>query len=167
MKKLLYLTVALFNFLSPETSFGQCTAITLSSSVNNVTTTSGTISFNCCQTGTYYLEYGPQNFAPGTGSTPGTGGTLISIPSNPGSYILSGLTAETSYDVYLRRNCSGTTWSPNSTKASFTTAPNCAAATAIACNTFYTFNPTLGTGAWSNTCQSISITLGKEKIYSF
>ncbi|MGB1003600.1 MAG: fibronectin type III domain-containing protein, partial [Salibacteraceae bacterium] len=42
------------------------------------------------------VEYGPAGFTPGTG-------TVVTASSNP--YTLSGLTASTDYDVYVRQNC--------------------------------------------------------------
>ena len=60
------------------------------------------------------IEYGASGFAPGTGA-----GTSVTVTANP--YTLSGLSAETSYDVYVRANCSATDVSDWSGVASFAT----------------------------------------------
>lgn len=166
LKSVIILTCALV-ITSFFQAYSQCNTIQVSSVVTNVTPTSATINFVCCQTGTYYLEYGAVGFTPGIAGFAGAGGTLISIPSNQGSYILTGLTVQTSYDVYLRLHCGGSTWSANSSVISFSTAPDCANATPVTCNTFHTFNPNAGKGAWSFSCMNLQITHGKEKIYSF
>ena len=61
----------------------------------------------------WILEYGPSGFTPGSGTT-------IQTTQNP--YTLTGLYAETGYDVYVRSKCSEgdmSDWCPN--HASFTT----------------------------------------------
>jgi len=86
---------------------------------SSITPTSASISFTCTScTGTFVLEYGAAGFTPGTGAAAG-GGTVITSASSP--VALSGLTANVSYDVYIRNNCSGSDYSSNSVKLSFTT----------------------------------------------
>lgn len=52
------------------------------------------------ETGTsFHLEYGPPGFIPGTG-------TLLNVSAPP--YRVSGLSPNSSYDIYLQDNCSGT-----------------------------------------------------------
>lgn len=65
----------------------------------------------------YIVEYGPVGFVPGTGSTAG-GGTIIPTTSSP-VIISTGLTAATTYDVYVRAIC-GANASSNA-KGSITT----------------------------------------------
>lgn len=87
---------------------------------SSITNTAATVSYTCTGcTGTYLIEYGLQNFVPGTGATAGTGGTVVSTTST--SYTLSNLLPGTKYDVYVRQTC-GTTFSANATKKTFSTA---------------------------------------------
>lgn len=51
----------------------------------------------------FVVEYGPVGFVPGTGATAG-GGTVVTGTASPIS--ISGLTANTQYDIYVRQNCS-------------------------------------------------------------
>ena len=92
-----------------------------------VTATSATL--NWTGAGNYIVEYGAAGFTPGTGATTGVGGTIAtSAGTNP--YTLSGLTANTTYDVYVRQVCAaGGFYSANATKVTFTTA--CAAITSF------------------------------------
>ncbi|WP_396146844.1 choice-of-anchor J domain-containing protein [Flavobacterium sp.] len=85
-----------------------------------VTATSATL--NWTGAGNYIVEYGAAGFTPGTGATTGVGGTIAtSAGTNP--YTLSGLTANTTYDVYVRQVCAaGGFYSANATKVTFTTA---------------------------------------------
>lgn len=50
----------------------------------------------------FVVEYGPAGFVPGTGATAG-GGTVVTGTSSP--ITLTGLTANTLYDIYVRQNC--------------------------------------------------------------
>jgi len=98
-----------------------------------VTTTTATATW--AGTGTFILEYGPTGYTPGTAGTAGVTGTLINPAVSPQA--ISGLTASTTYDLYVRQACAGPTWSPNSPVRTFTTASpppandNCAAAVTI------------------------------------
>jgi len=71
--------------------------------------------------GTYYLEYGLTGFTPGTGSSPGTGGTVFSNVNSNGMTLLGFSNSAIPYDIYARVQCSGGAWSPNSPVYSFTT----------------------------------------------
>ncbi|MEQ8707102.1 MAG: MopE-related protein [Phaeodactylibacter sp.] len=71
--------------------------------------------------GTTLLEYGPIGFAPGTGLTAGAG-TLLSYNGCP-PYTLTGLPAETDYEIYIRKVC-GSDVSENSCPAVFSTGCN-------------------------------------------
>lgn len=63
------------------------------------------------------VEYGPVGFTPGTGV-----GTIVTGITTNNSYTLSGLTAATSYDFYVRAICGQDNISPLSDSGSFTTA---------------------------------------------
>lgn len=90
----------------------------------SVTQTSANVTF-ASSGSSFIVEYGAAGFTPGTGATAGTGGTVVTGAASPVS--LTGLTAGTSYDVYVRQNCtgSGNGYSANTTKAILTTIPNC------------------------------------------
>jgi hypothetical protein len=68
------------------------------------------------------VEYGAPGFTPGLDANPGVGGTVFSDVASPIS--ISGLTANTAYDVYVRDNCSGSSFSANSAVVHFTTPCN-------------------------------------------
>lgn len=85
------------NVLAPPT----CTAVT-GVSINNVSGSTGQVNFSLgTGGGTVEVEYGPAGFTPGAGTV--VGGLSGS------SYTITGLAATTSYDVYVRRDCGGTT----------------------------------------------------------
>jgi trimeric autotransporter adhesin len=67
------------------------------------------------------VEYGLTGFTPGTGATAGVGGTVINPATSPQA--ITGLTASTAYQVYVRQNCTGASagYSANSTVVAFTT----------------------------------------------
>lgn len=86
----------------------------------SITTSSAEINWNC--TGTYIVEFGLPGFTPGTGSIPGTGGTVWTGTAVPGSPVtITGLSASATYQAYVRQLCSGPAYSANSTAASFAT----------------------------------------------
>ncbi|MBC6992436.1 T9SS-dependent choice-of-anchor J family protein [Hymenobacter sp. BT491] len=69
-------------------------------SLSNITATSAAVNFTPTSgTGPYVVEYGPKGFALGTGTTVAGTTSPIALP---------GLTAGTTYDVYVRKNCGGT-----------------------------------------------------------
>ncbi|HTN45479.1 MAG TPA: T9SS type A sorting domain-containing protein [Flavipsychrobacter sp.] len=72
-------------------------------SVSNITAGSADITWTST-TGAEILEYGPTGHVPGTGATAGAGGTLITNATSP--YTISGLTASSGYDVFIRQDCS-------------------------------------------------------------
>ncbi|RZK63305.1 MAG: T9SS type A sorting domain-containing protein [Hymenobacter sp.] len=66
--------------------------------VGTVTTTSAQLSFTGPPNGTSYsVVYGPAGFSPATA------GTTVAAPASP--FTLTGLTALTTYDVYVRADC--------------------------------------------------------------
>jgi len=77
----------------------------------------------------YKLEYGAAGFTPGTGTT--VTGTYPTTPATP-PVVLTGLTANTNYDVYLEEYCnSGTDTVGFPSAQGFTTTKLCAAPTAF------------------------------------
>lgn len=124
-------------------------------SILNVDTTSVLVGWtpeDFC--GTTIIEYGPPGFVPGTLSEAGVGGAIMIGNCSP--FLLQGLQAESTYDIYVRRECAPNTYSLNSCVISVSTGcqpppitivenfdnevscdPNCG----VACNT---------TGLWRN-----------------
>ncbi len=67
----------------------------------NITDNTATLRWtDRANTGSYIIEYGPYGFTRGTGSTE----TVTSLP-----HTLTGLSANTQYDVYISPNCTGST----------------------------------------------------------
>ncbi len=54
--------------------------------------------------GDYIVEYGPAGFTPGTGSNPGTNGTIASTNASA-SFLLTNLNPDTNYSVAIRLKC--------------------------------------------------------------
>lgn len=54
----------------------------------------------------FIIEYGTVGFTPGTGAAAG-GGTLVAGPITGSPVTISGLSAGTTYDIYVRRDCGG------------------------------------------------------------
>lgn len=81
--------------------------------------------------GTWIVEYGPAATftTPGTGSIPGTGGTVILNAVAPQS--MSPLTSNTPYRYFVRQDCGGGDFSFNSSPITFTTPINCLPPTAL------------------------------------
>jgi hypothetical protein len=71
--------------------------------------------------GTTLLEYGPIGFTPGSGAAAG-GGILVSYTGCP-PYTLTGLDAETDYELYVRKVCGGDV-SENACPVAFSTGCN-------------------------------------------
>ncbi|MCC6540687.1 MAG: T9SS type A sorting domain-containing protein [Flavobacteriales bacterium] len=81
------------------------------------------------------VEYGPAGFTPGTGATAGVNGVIFgTFPSGP--VTITGLTALTTYDVYVRQICAGPTYSTNSFRTRFSTSMDCSTAQVISCNEY-------------------------------
>ncbi len=88
--------------------------------VTNVDTTSVFLAWDPDFCGTTIVEYGPTGFTPGVDSLAGPQGTIAIAECSP--FILSGLAAETTYDIYVRRYCDATSnFSLNSCGVSATT----------------------------------------------
>ncbi|MBC7851529.1 MAG: fibronectin type III domain-containing protein, partial [Chitinophagaceae bacterium] len=138
--------------------------------LQSTSNTSATIAWK--GSGNFILEYGLSGFTPGTGNGAGVGGTLITNAVSPRN--ISGLLANTSYDVYVRQNCtsSGNGFSPNTPRFNFTMMPDCAAATSISLCTNINAAIAAGRGildfSGSYPSNSAGIpTPGKELYYSF
>jgi hypothetical protein len=85
--------------------------------VNTITPTTATAVFTAATgTGSYQLIYGP------TGFNPNAGGTTVTATTSP--TVLTGLTPATTYQVYIRSNCSVGGVSLLSAPVSFTTTCN-------------------------------------------
>ena len=78
--------------------------------VNGITANSGTVTWNS-PASSWSIEYGPFGFTQGTGTTVNA--------TNP-VYTITGLNPNTTYDVYIRANCSATVTS-SWVRSSFTT----------------------------------------------
>ncbi|MEO7080798.1 MAG: T9SS type A sorting domain-containing protein, partial [Flavobacteriales bacterium] len=115
-------------------------------------------------------------FTPGTGATAGTNG-IIATSTATSPYGLAGLTAVTTYDVYVRQVCSGPSYSINSFKAGFSTSMDCSTATVLGCASTVTatFTGANGSAAYNgsqfsqaSTCfPGYSALNGEEFIYRF
>ena len=94
--------------------------------IGTITTTpnSASVPFTCTScTGNFIAEYSTTSgFTPGTGATAGGGTVTTPVSSSP--ITISGLSPNTTYYVYVRNNCSGSSYSANSPVASFTTPCN-------------------------------------------
>ena len=80
--------------------------------------TNNSVQVNWSGTGDMIIEYGAAGFTPGTGATAGTGGTIINATASPAS--ITGLSSNTAYDVYVRKDCGAGDFSTN-VKLSITT----------------------------------------------
>ncbi|RYZ55376.1 MAG: hypothetical protein EOP49_02950, partial [Sphingobacteriales bacterium] len=104
------------------TNCSAATALTYS----NVGITGATVSWTGA--GNYIVEYGVTGFTPGTTATAGAAGTIASLNATA-TYTITGLAANTTYQVYVRQACPLGGFSANSSATSFKTL--CAASTAI------------------------------------
>ena len=75
---------------------------------------------NCLQT---IIEYGPPGFTPGIDANAGSIMSQVTTASCPVSfpYVLTGLLEQSAYDVYIRKQCVGGGFSPNSCPIMFVT----------------------------------------------
>lgn len=98
--------------LAPAPACAAPTAVT----VGSITATGATVTFTPPVSGTsgYQVVYGP------TGFNPATGGTTVTSSTSP--VTLTGLTAGTTYQVYVRSNCTAGGTSASTTAVSFSTA---------------------------------------------
>ena len=64
----------------------------------NITQTSATIAWDTTNANSYELEYGPAGFTLGTGTT-------VTVPLGDSTYTITGLTANTAYEVFVRGIC--------------------------------------------------------------
>ncbi|MBX2981246.1 MAG: T9SS type A sorting domain-containing protein [Flavobacteriales bacterium] len=143
--------------------------------ISNIGGTTATVSWaNTSQPS--IIEYGPVGFTPGTGAAAGTNGTVAN--SNATSpYSLTGMNAETSYDIYVRQVCDGPSYSANSWRERFATSADCSTAPMIGCatNVTATFTGAAGSPAYNSaqftnasTCfGGYSSVTGETFIYKF
>lgn len=93
-----------------------CFAVTMLTS-NNLTATGAEIGWTATGTETAWeVEYGPVGFTPGSG-------TIDNATTNP--WTIDGLSASTSYDVYVRADCGMGDISSNQGPLNFTTTDSC------------------------------------------
>jgi hypothetical protein len=118
----------------------ECASTCITPSIKNVyVNTDSSVDVVFVATGTYVIEYGLTGFTPGTGASAG-GGTGVITTSNSVTGI-SGLQPNTTYDVYLRKQCTDNpvTFSANSVASTFTTLhappPNDECSTAVEIST--------------------------------
>lgn len=106
----------------------------------NTTTTSITLNWvaSLSNPASYEIEYGPVGFTPGTGSV---------VTSTENTVTITGLTADTVYDYYMRSNC-GATQSSWTTVDKFTTAKLTPELAGFDNNTQLTGWTTAGNGAY-------------------
>lgn len=90
-------------------------------SSTNVTSSTASLSWN--ENGsatTWFVEYGPCGFTPGTSAA---GAVTVTATTNT-NFIISGLSGNTCYDFYVTADCGGGTTSPAAGPSTFTTACN-------------------------------------------
>ncbi|MBL7890635.1 MAG: T9SS type A sorting domain-containing protein [Bacteroidia bacterium] len=112
--------------------------------------TSANMTWTCTAcTGSFIVEYGAVGFVPGTGATAGAG-TVVTAASSP--FLLTGLTANTTYDVYVRQDCGGT-YSSNAGPVKYIPGDICVNAIDLATLTSPYSGTTTGAGSdYTNTC---------------
>lgn len=91
----------------------------VTSSTSTTTTADLAWPLGCATATNYDIEYGPSGFAQGTGTL--LANTAVTITGTDASYTLTGLTPNSSYDVYVRANCGGGDVSPWSIGTTVTT----------------------------------------------
>lgn len=120
----------------------------------NVTYGNATISWTGA--GNYVVEYGATGFTPGTGATAGTG--IIASASTTSPITITGLSASTAYQVYVRQVCPLGGYSANSSVVAFTTL--CAPITSFpSAQNFATYPPTCWTEGNNGTLSAGPVTV--------
>ncbi|MBK8704503.1 MAG: hypothetical protein IPN33_13495 [Saprospiraceae bacterium] len=125
--------------------------------------TSVNLSFMCPScTGSYLVEYGPLGFIPGLGGSPGSGGSLVAGVTSPIS--ITGLTATTKYDIYIRQDCGGGEYSINAGPIKFYPGEVCANALDLSLLTSpYSNNTVPMANDYNSMCSSFSI--GNDQLF--
>ena len=72
------------------------------------------------QTGTYYFEWGPVGFTPGTDANPGPGGVVMILNAANGVHNTGLSLSMTAVDCYIRLHCNNTNWTANSSVFNYT-----------------------------------------------
>ncbi|MCX6258408.1 MAG: GEVED domain-containing protein [Bacteroidia bacterium] len=137
-------------------------------SVSNITHHTADINCECSGcSGPFIIEYGLQGFVPGTDLLPGTGGTVNIVPDlSSFPYTLTGLSASSDYEVYIRRNCNEAGFSTNLGPVGFSSVWDaCSTLTAINCGEPVDYQVSPGYGEYNST--NCSSSAGKERIYEF
>lgn len=143
-----------------------CTGLS-SLSVSEIKKLSATVNFGCGNcSGPFIVEYGTPGFTPGTGSSAGSGGTIVNTASSP--VILNGLTSDSEYEVYVRRSCGDNNYSLNFGPIKFRTKYDaCGTLQTITCNQVINAVVTTGKGEYDYYPNMGVGYEGKEKIYQF
>ena len=76
---------------------------------------------NTTCTSSVIIEYGPTGFTPGNNLSPGSPTSQVVVLNCINSYLLSGLSPVTEYDIYVRQSCAAFSYLYNSCKASILT----------------------------------------------
>ena len=109
--------------------------------INGVTATQASLTWT--STGTAFdIEYGPAGYTQGAGT---------SLTSTTASATITGLSANTCYDVYVRNNCSATNSGTSSWTGPLNFCTTCATLTLPTTETFATFPP----NCWSHNTGSV------------
>lgn len=118
----------------------ECASTCITPTIKNVyVNTDSSIDVVFVPTGSYVIEYGLTGFTPGTGASAGGGTGIVNTSASVNG--ISGLQSNTTYDVYLRKQCPGNpvTFSPNSAPVTVTTLhappPNDECSTAVEIST--------------------------------
>ena len=106
-----------FDFQTTFTAVS-CLPVSVINAPTNISTTGITLNWAVASgsPAEYQVEYGPVGFTQGSG-------TIVTVTTN--SLTLTGLTASTPYDYYVRSRCNATTFSSWTALNSFTTAKLC------------------------------------------
>ena len=116
-----------------------CVGVYYNNPLTNVASTSATLNWDASVSSPagYIVEYGPVGFTVGTG-------TVVSTTTN--SITLTGLTASTPYDYYVKSNCGTGNSSANNPVSSFRTLISCPFANGLDSNAQLTGWTIAGTG---------------------
>ena len=106
----------------------------------------------------YTVEYGPQGFAPGNGTTLSTAASPVS---------LTGLSSRTAYEAYVSANCGTNGQSTASAPVRFNTYLDCTAATSLPLAQLTTASLSPNGVLPYRACQLPGVVIGEERLYRF